>query len=45
MSLIRYVEARPGEPLTIPATHVQYDTDGYQIRLGIGRQAQETPRP
>lgn len=36
---IRSIEVRPGQPVTIAATHVEQEADGYHLRLGAGRQA------
>ena len=39
-TFITRIEVAPGEPSTIPATHVEYDAaSGYRVALGIGRQA------
>lgn len=39
-SFIRRIEVAPGQPVTIPTTHVTRDAErGYRLTTGIGRQA------
>ncbi|MBO3664790.1 hypothetical protein [Microbacterium stercoris] len=43
MPLIRTITVAPGEPVVIPATHVERGENGdYRVVLGIGRQTPAT---
>ena len=38
-SFIHRIQVAPSQTVTIPATHVARDADGYRVTAGIGRQA------